>query len=235
MVVVPALDESASIAAVIEQILNEEIAGVIVVDDGSKDDTAQAARQAGATVLPLPTRLGAWGATQAGLRYAMANGSDIVVTMDADGQHPATAIPTLIEPILHGEADFVIGSCTERGSPLRHLAWWMLKQVSGLHHADITSGFRAYNRSALITLSGSVASTFQYQDVGLLVLLKKYGFTGTEMPVQMAQRAEGSSKIFETWRKVVYYMAYSLLLGLSKRGSRKPLRKTFQPTSGTDL
>ena len=219
-VVVPALNEAASIAAVIRQIREEKIADIIVVDDNSNDDTAHATRKAGATLLPLTTRLGAWGAAQAGLRYALANGSNIVVTMDADGQHEAREIPAILQPILDGDANFAIGTHPQRGSSSRHLAWWILKKLSGLKHADITSGFRAYDRKAALLLASAQASILEYQDIGVLVLLKNWGLVGAEVPVKMRSRPFGKSKIFESWGKVFIYMIYSIVLGLSKRGSK---------------
>ena len=92
-----------------------------MVDDGSQDDTAAKAQSAGATVLRLPEQLGAWGATQTGMRYAVRKGFDIAVTMDADGQHDSDDIPKLIAPLLTGEANVVIGACPQRGSHTQHL------------------------------------------------------------------------------------------------------------------
>ena len=105
---------------------------VIVIDDASTDNTIAIAEQAGATVIPLPAKLGAWGATQTGLRYALRNGYDTAITMDADGQHEAASLAALLEPINAGVADVVVGACTQRGSWLRHIAWTMMKQASGL-------------------------------------------------------------------------------------------------------
>jgi glycosyltransferase involved in cell wall biosynthesis len=218
-VVIPALNEAACIADVVRNALTHSSCEVFVIDDFSADATADEANQSGATVISLASPLGAWGAMQTGIRFALQRGHRIVLTMDADGQHPADAINQLVEPIWRGEAHFTIGTCPERGSSLRQIAWWILKRLSGLRFADLTSGLRAYNHGAASLLASRQASFLHYQDIGVLVLLRRDLFIGKEVPVTMQDRISGRSKIFSSWAKVFFYMAYSTLLALSKRGS----------------
>ena len=228
-VVIPALNEATCIADVVSGALNQNACEVFVVDDFSADGTAERAKQSGATVVSLASPLGAWGATQTGIRFALQRGHSIVLTMDADGQHPADALKDLIEPIQNGEAHFTIGTCPARGSSMRQIAWWILKRFSGLRFADLTSGLRAYDHGAASLLASRQASFLDYQDVGVLVLLRRYRFIGKEVPVTMQDRVAGRSKIFSSWAKVVFYMAYSTLLALSKRGSRNKPPQLLRP------
>lgn len=224
-VVIPALNEASSITSVVSKVLSHNNCEVFVVDDFSSDSTAGSAKNAGATVIKLASPLGAWGATQAGIRFVLQKGYTTVVTMDADGQHPAEAITGLVAPIRQGEAHFTIGAYPERGSSLRHIAWWLLKQLSGLRYADLTSGLRAYDHESASLLASRKASFLDYQDVGVLVLLKRHRFAGKEVPVTMRNRVSGPSKLFSSWTKVFFYMSHSALLAVSKRGSRqKPLK-----------
>ena len=142
IVVIPAHNESEDIAFVIADIQKYSNFPVVVVDDASTDDTIKKARKAGAAVVPLAAQLGAWGATQAGLRYAVKNDYDYAITMDADGQHLAESFPDLLKPIINKEADVTLGACTRRGSKLRKIAWALIKKVSGLRLEDLTSGCR---------------------------------------------------------------------------------------------
>ena len=195
---------------------------VLVVDDASQDDTAAQAQSAGATVLRLPEQLGAWGATQTGMRYAVRKGFDIAVTMDADGQHNSSDIPHVIAPLLAQEANVVIGACPQRGSPLRHLAWRWIRSLSGINLGDFTSGFRAYDRLAIRRAASWKATLLEYQDIGVLMLFQRHGLVITDVSVTMSERVSGHSRIFGDWGAVVYYMAYTFILGLSKRQSLKP-------------
>ena len=95
LVVMPARDEAPTVGAVVEGVRQTLPCAVLVVDDASTDDTASAASAAGAIVLRLPLGLGAWGATQAGIRYARRNGFSEVITLDADGQHLPDSLPLL--------------------------------------------------------------------------------------------------------------------------------------------
>ena len=113
VVIIPAFNEESSVGAVVNSALSH-FESVVVVDDASQDDTAAEAHSAGATVLRLPEQLGAWGATQTGMRYAVRKGFDIAVTMDADGQHDSSEIPNLIAPLLAEEANVVIGAYLQR-------------------------------------------------------------------------------------------------------------------------
>lgn len=220
-VVMPALDEAASIEAVLTAVRHQlPQALLLVVDDRSADDTAARARRAGARVLPLVNRLGAWGATQAGIRMALRQGATAVVTMDADGQHRSADIPRLLEPLASGSADVAIGTCTERGSQARRLAWRLLRATSGIRMEDLTSGFRAYNRRACELLAGWPASLLDYQDIGVLTLLLAEGRRVVEVDVAMAERQSGHSRVFSNWLRVGWYMARTLLLGLTKRRVR---------------
>jgi len=220
LVVIPAHNEAEDIGLVIAEIREHSDYPVVVVDDASTDETVAAARRAGATVLPLVVQLGAWGATQTGLRHALSKGYEYVITMDADGQHQAESLPMLLRPILEQKADVVIGACTRRGSALRRIAWLLMKSVSGLRLEDLTSGFRVYDRRAIRHLAGWQATLLEYQDVGVLATLQAAGLRITDVDVEMLPRRHGISRVFHSWASVFYYMSYTLLLGLTKRGMK---------------
>jgi glycosyltransferase involved in cell wall biosynthesis len=220
-VVIPAFNEAASIASVLSDLRKTlPQARLIVVDDGSTDATVMIAREQRATVLPLANHLGAWGATQTGIRFALRKGAGTVVTMDADGQHRAEDIPGLLEPLDNDCADVAIGTFTARGSQMRRIAWRLLRATSGIRLEDLTSGFRAYNRGACETLAGWRASLLNYQDIGVLTLLLSQGLRVVDTEVLMQARHSGHSRIFHTWPSVVYYMVHSMILGISKRRLR---------------
>ncbi len=221
IVVIPAHNEQRDIASVVREVRRVSGFPVLVVDDCSTDRTIALAREAGAHVLPLSQQLGAWGALQTGIRHAWRAGYRYALTMDADGQHEPVWMERLFGPVLEGKADVSIGCCVRRGSKLRKLAWILLKAASGLKMEDITSGFRVYNRRAMELLSGHEATLLEFQDVGVLVLLRNAGLHLVDVDVTMLPRTSGSSRVFHSWLVVVYYMAYTLLLGFSKRRVRR--------------
>lgn len=159
--------------------------------------------------------LGAWKATQTGLRYAEKQGFNVVVTMDADGQHNADNIALLLEKYKAG-ADVVIGNCTERGSAGRHIAWNFFKRLNGLSVSDITSGFRLYNSSAICCLVSREATMLEYQCIGVLIMMRNLRLSIVEASVPMNKRTTGISRIFHSWLAVGYYLAYSGMLSFTK-------------------
>lgn len=216
-IVIPAFNEGETVRSVLTEIRQHCDFPVYLVDDSSTDNTAEVARDCGATVLRLANQLGAWGATQAGIRYALKEGHDAVITMDADGQHDPAFIGALLEPLQNNEADVCIGSWPERGSMLRQIAWRWLRATSGIPFEDLTSGFRAYSHIPLVYLASWRATYLDFQDVGVLSLLLKKGARVVDTPTPMRGRANGQSKVFRSWLVVFYYMCHTLLLGLTKR------------------
>ena len=221
VVIMPAHNEEHDVGSVIDDLHKRYHYPIVVVDDASTDTTVVKARAAGAIVIPLASQLGAWGAIQTGMRYASAKGFDFAITMDADGQHEAASIEQLIEPVLENEADVSIGTCTRRGSLLRQIAWVIMKRVSGLSLEDITSGFRVYNHKAVEILAAESATLLEYQDVGVLMLLKSNGIRIADVEVSMSPRRSGISRIFHSWSSVIYYISYTLLLSITKRGYKR--------------
>ena len=210
----PAMNEERTIVDVVRSVIDCGYE-VIVVDDASIDSTRQKAKSAGAIVLSNLKNLGAWKSTQAGLRYAQHLGFKVVVTMDADGQHSADDINTLLAEHSAG-ADVVIGNCTERGSTGRHIAWHFFKVFNRLNINDITSGFRLYSEQALNVLTSKQATMFEYQCVGVLLMMRNLGLTINEVPVSMSERETGASRIFHSWLAVSYYLIYTSLLSATK-------------------
>jgi glycosyltransferase involved in cell wall biosynthesis len=137
--VIPAYNEEKTIEAVVKGALSH-VDEVLVVDDGSTDDTARIAEEAGAKVL-RQQNAGVLKATELGLREATC---DIIVTLDADGQHDPSEIPSLIEPILRGEADLVMGIRPE----LPYLSERILTSLTSIRVpiGDASTGFRAVRR-----------------------------------------------------------------------------------------
>ena len=224
-VVLPAYNEAGNLAEVLQRLSGSPAREIVVVDDCSTDATVEVARAAGVTVLSMPFRFGAWTATQAGLRYAFKHGFDCAVTMDADGQHDPRGIPDLVEPVASGEADVVIGACVSRASRQRRLVWRYLRWLTNLDIADLTSGYRAYSRRAIAVAASWPATSFDYQDVGLLLLLRRRGMRIVEREVSMSPRRDGKSRIFSSWLQVARYVAFSSMHGWSKRAdARAPAR-----------
>lgn len=214
LIVVPAHNEEDSLGGVLKTATDLGYR-VVVVDDASEDDTRSIARSGGAMLVPLANRLGAWGATQAGLRYARARDTAIVVTLDADGQHEPEHIHELAAPLRAGTADVVIGSCPIRVSRLRRWAWHYFRWLTGLNVYDLTSGFRAYNRHAIEVLSSRDAALLDYQDVGVLMLMRAEGLRVQEVPVEIGSRRNGISRVFPSWWVVARYMLETTVLCVS--------------------
>lgn len=224
LVVIPALNESETVGLVVVALRQNGFNNVLVVDDCSNDDTLVCAENAGAIVIPLIERLGAWGATQTGLRYAIRKGFNCAITMDADNQHPVEACEQLLDELTNGRANVVVGSCPERGSGLRQLAWRWIKAASGVNLRDLTSGFRAYDRLAIRRAASWRGSLLEYQDIGVLLLLQRHGLVVVDLPVEMRPRAVGGSRIFYNWSVVAYYMTHTLLLSVCKRMGLSPYK-----------
>lgn len=211
LIVIPARNEAESIPAVLDALRGLGfVSNVLVIDDGSSDFTAQIARAAGVMVFSPPLPQGAWGAIQTGIRFAVTHGYDGVITLDADGQHEPEDIPALREAARF--ADVVIGACPQRGSPLRKFAWGFFRTLTGFGIEDLTSGFRYYSAEACALLAEEEATLLDYQDVGVLLLLRKGGFRIAEIPVAMYPRRSGPSRIFSSWRIVGRYMLETTLL-----------------------
>ena len=163
---IPAWDEAEQIRAALEE-LPKRVAGfdaveTLVVDDGSTDGTAEAARRAGAThVVRLPVHRGLAFAWRAGLDAALRAGADVIVSTDADRQYAAADVEALLAPILRGEAEIVVGdrgvATKEDFSPgkrlTQRLGSWVVRRASGTDVPDATSGFRALTREAAMQLN----------------------------------------------------------------------------------
>ncbi len=220
LVVIPAYNEGRNLGIVLTGINQVGGVDVVVVDDNSADNTIEVALGYGITVLPLSVQLGAWGATQTGIRFGLLNGYDVFVTMDADGQHRSGDLPGLIDEVVGNGLDVVIGSCPGRGSRARKTAWWIFRRLSGLKLEDLTSGLKAYSREAACHLVKADATIFDYQDLGVLLYLLENKMKIREKDVAMAPRRDGKSRVFDSWLLVVKYMLQTLVLCLSMRISR---------------
>ena len=214
LIVIPARDEALTIGGLIESLKRFGWTDVLVIDDQSQDQTASLARKAGARVVSPVLPLGAWGGMQLGIRHAMAEGYEAVITMDADGQHEVPELHSLTS-VAH-EADVVIGAHPQRVSIMRRWAWRWFRLITGVDVQDLTSGFRYYNRSAMALLAGAEATLLDYQDVGVLILLRRSGLSVKEIAVNMAPRQSGKSRIFYSWSSVAGYMLSTSLLCLSR-------------------
>lgn len=219
LIVIPALNEESSIASVIEKLKKQNLNNILVINDCSTDNTAAIVKHNNVDLINLPLQLGAWGATQTGIRYALKNGFKYVITMDADGQHLSDGTLSLKKHIAKTKANVVIGTFTQRLSRPKRVAWWFFKAITHLKIEDLTSGFRIYDRKAMKILSSSAASLLDYQDVGVLLLLTKSGMKISETEVPMNKRENGKSKIFYSWWMVLKYMVQTTTLCIAKTGS----------------
>ena len=210
VILIPALNEAASIAGVVEsmprQIEGVDQIEVLVVDDGSKDDTAQLARNAGAAVISHPFNQGVGKAFNTGLTAALEMGADIMVNIDADGQFSPADIPLLIAPIVEGKADFVSGDRFRsadgklvRPEYMSKIKFWgnqrmadLVGFVTGKRYDDVSCGFRAYSKEALMRLN--LTGKFTYTQESFLDLANK-GMGIKTIPVDVTYFPDRKSRV----------------------------------------
>ena len=217
LIIVPAFNEEAAVGRVVKEI-HEAAPGVpvVVVDDCSRDGTANVAAAARARVMRLPFHLGLGGAVQAGYRLAFELGFDFVIRIDGDGQHDPAYIPKIYEALRTSGCEMAIGSRFEDG-PVKHSSFtrgvgirffrMVLRPILGKPVHDPTSGFVGVNRAALQTFSGSFP--LEYPEIETLVVLQRKAFRFVEIPCRMRERMGGRSSI--TAVKSLYYIFHVLM------------------------
>jgi len=232
LVVIPAYNEAATVAEIVRRVIAHAVCDAVVVNDASSDDTSAQARAAGAAVIDLPLNLGAWGATQTGMRYAQRNRYATVVTLDADGQHHPESLPAMLAALEQDEVDVVIGTYTQRLSVAKRVAWWYFRLLTGLPVQDFTSGLRAYSRRAARALASREASLLDYQDMGVLMLLYQKGFRLRELPTVMSPRKSGMSRVFASWFVVARYMLHTTVLCFARLDVRGRISQRVAARAG---
>ncbi|HEY9897916.1 MAG TPA: glycosyltransferase family 2 protein [Pantanalinema sp.] len=230
LLVVPAFNEAASIGRVVTDLAAQlPEATVLVINDGSRDETSALARAAGCcTVVDLPCNLGIGGAVQTGFKYAARNGFDVAVQVDGDGQHKAEEIRGLVAALEGDRFDMVIGSRflgieSFRSTALRRVGIRVFEVVNSLaikqRITDSTSGFRAYGREAIAFLAQHYP--VDYPEPEAVILLGRNGFRIREIPVAMEERQGGRSSIHGL--KSAYYMV-KVMLAIGLNLLRAPVR-----------
>jgi len=213
LVAIPCFNEQSFIGDVVTR-ARKYVDKVIVIDDGSTDDTAKVAHAAGAEVIRREARKGAGAATKSGFEAARRSNADILVTLDGDGQHNPDDIPRLLVPILHNEADLVIGSRflqptqqtqqTQQTQPTQQttnvpryrkfgidVITWLYNLGSKVKVSDSQSCFRAHSRR-LIDAINITEDGFGFS-VQVLIQTRRKGFTIKEVAITCLYHPQGST------------------------------------------
>lgn len=218
LIIIPAYNEESNIESVIKNSKEANpIADILVVNDGSDDNTLIIAKRSGAMVLDLTSNLGYGSAIQAGFQFATEYGYDYAVTLDGDGQHDPHSVNNLIKLLSKENADVVIGSRFLKGiykmEITRKLGSWLFSLIAHLYtktrFTDPTSGFQLFNRKAFSYLSESENYPMDYPDVNTIMALHNAGFKIVEAPVTMFRKSEGKS--MHSGLKPIFYILRMLI------------------------
>lgn len=221
--VIPAYNEAETIERVIKR-TKTFVDEIIVVDDGSSDGTATIAKTAGAIVIIHKVNLGVGQTVSDGIKKALEDHADIIVTLDADGQHRPKYIPNLVAPIKSNRSEIVIGSrflnMTNIGttSPLKYagnlIFSWLLRRILRLKLTDFQSGFRAIEKDAAKHITLKHKRTYTHE---MIVDARKKGMRITEIPMTVNERFHGNSKVVSNIIKYVLAQTYIIVSTLCRK------------------
>jgi len=231
VVLIPAFNEEKTIGKVIQEI-PKNIEGIdeikiLVVDDGSTDDTAETAKKAGAFVISYAKNKGLGVAFLTGIKEALKQGADIVVNIDADNQFDPRDIPKLVKPIFEKKAEMVAGTRFEDKTSARQVPFikrWGNKAFTSLiniltrqHFTDTQCGFRAYSKEAILRLN--LFGKFTYTQEVFLDLVNK-GLTIKQVPIKIRYYKDRTPKIT---RSLISYFLQVIVIILRTFRDYKPL------------
>lgn len=225
LIMIPAYNEELNIERVVNNLIeNYPQYDYVVINDGSKDDTAKICREKGFHLIDLPINLGLSGAVQAGMRYAWQNGYDAAIQIDGDGQHRPEFIEKLAEELGKDNAQIVIGSrfvTQKKPHSLRMLGSNVIsafiKLSTGFRLNDPTSGMRMFNRDIIKEFALNINYGPEPDTISYLI---KKGVRVKEVQVQMDERVAGESYLnFTRSMKYMILMSFSILFiqGFRKR------------------
>lgn len=222
VITIPAFNEEKTIGKVIDEI-PRKITGIkkisiLVINDGSKDKTAAIARSKGAIVLENPRNMGLAKTFARGMEKALELGADIIANTDADFQYNQKQIPALVQPVLNGQADIVMGSRFEgfiESMPFQkkwgnQLATFATRTISGIPITDGQTGFRAFSREAALRVN--IFSRFTYTQETILEAADKRLHV-VEIPIDFRKREDGGSRLFGSVFSYARKSGMTLLLG----------------------
>lgn len=226
LVAIPAWNESGSVADVVAHVMEQvPEATVLVVNDGSTDNTAQKAQEAGAITLTLPFNVGVGGAMRTAFLYAQREGYDALVQVDADGQHNPKEIRELLSGLV--DADIVVGTRFHANSTYHvrgprkwamDMLSWSLSRMANAPITDTTSGFRSAGPKAIDLFARAYPAEYLGDTVGSLTIAIRDGLTITERPVTMFYRRVGRPSKSALWSTLYLFRAMlALVVQLLKR------------------
>lgn len=223
IIVIPAYNEAKNIVKVINGVrANLKNVQILIIDDFSSDETSCLAKKNNITTLRHPFNMGYASSCQTGFKYAYENGYEIVIQMDADGQHEPESIQNLIKPIIKNEADLCIGSRFLNGkiykpSIPRKIGMFLLGRTvtffTKIKITDPTSGFQAFNRKVLGVYCTDIYPA-KYPDADLIIKMHFAGFRIKEVPVKMYPNPNKSMHNFFSSIFYMIEMAVSIFISL---------------------
>lgn len=221
LVIIPALNEERSISKVVDELRLLKL-DVLVVDDGSKDKTRERAVESGAIVLSLPFNLGVGGALRTGFKFAVANGYDAIIQVDADGQHLPAEVEKLLKAASESDADLIIGSrfisavnnselsvSLVRRSAMKLMAA-VASKATGTKLTDTTSGFRLIRNPLLTAFSQQFATNYLGDTFEALIAAGRAGYRVQEVPVDMQDRLFGVSSASLLQAVAFFFKAFAV-------------------------
>ena len=227
LLMIPAYNEAENLEKIISRIISDYPQyDYVIINDGSTDKTAELCIEKGYKYISLPVNLGIGGAGQTGYRYALSKGIDIAVQIDGDGQHDIAYVGKVIEPIVKGNADIVIGSrfvgerndegefksTVMRRAGIRWLSG-LIKFLTGKRVYDVTSGYRAADLKFISYFAENYSADYPEPDA--IVAAVENGARIEEVPVVMHERANGKSSI-GFWKSGYYMIKVTLSLFISR-------------------
>ncbi|MDK1327192.1 glycosyltransferase family 2 protein [Arthrobacter sp. zg-Y1143] len=231
LVIMPAWNESESVGNTVAEVLRTvRHCDVLVVDDGSTDNTADLAAAAGATVLRLPFNLGVGGAMRAGYKYAKRFDYTQAIQVDADGQHDPKDLINVVKGL--DKADISIGArFAEKGNyevrgPRKwamSFLGWSISRVAKTRLTDVTSGFRAANARAIAQYCEHYPAEYLGDTIDSLVVAVRSGLTVTQVPVEMRPRQGGQPS--HNPAKAALYLArsgFAFVIAMTRKKTRIP-------------
>jgi glycosyltransferase involved in cell wall biosynthesis len=211
-IVVPAKNEGERVAIVVQSILSEGFSNIIVVDDGSDDNTSEYAKSAGAKVIRHLVNLGAGAATQTGIEYALTKGATTIVTMDGDSQHFASDIPKLVDHLYNQDLDLVIGSRfldPVNQIPLDRI---IINKLANIFSGIITGLFVTDSQSGMKAIHANLAAKMHFTFDGYefcteilkIIHQEKARFGEVPIQVQYAEELQGKGQSWKNIGKMVF-------------------------------